>query len=188
MKTSVFCVLLLDCTISEGNGGVVSHQPSRLLKGIIPGAISPSDLANSFSAPSTLASSPSALPTSTFLPLKVWPQQNNPNTGSSSGGRSACWVIIEGVMCVSAEMHSVTAKWSFQNTIHIGKIFLNKNPILFKFPARPTIMTISEVHFSFTSIIQRALPKPFNSITQWFSENLYWVPFTVWEIQCGVEG
>lgn len=90
-----------------------------------------------------------------------------------------CRVIIEG-MCVSAEMHSASAQLSFRNIIHIGKISLKK-PILLKIPAKPTAMIISEVHFSFTSIIQGALLNPLTSIYQQYSANTYWLPFRVLE-------
>lgn len=104
-------------------------------------------LANSFSAPSTLASSCPTLPS--FLLLKVWPQQSDPNIESRSGEKSVYWVTIKGMMCVSAKMHSALPKLSFQNTLNIGKIFLKKYTLL-EIPARPAMMVTSEVHFSFT--------------------------------------
>lgn len=109
----------------------MSHKPTQLLE-----AIPPSNLANSFSAPSTIASSAQLSSANLhFSPTQSLATTKQLNTGSGSGGRSACGVIIERM--ISAEMHSAADKLSFHNTSHIGKTFLKK-PILLRISAKPT--------------------------------------------------
>lgn len=92
----------------------MSHKPTQLLKGIILEPIPPSNLANSFSTPSTIASSAQLSSANLhFSPTQSLAATKQPNTRSRSGGRSACGVILERMMSVSAEMHSALINYHF---------------------------------------------------------------------------
>lgn len=96
---------------------------------------------------------------------------------------SACSVIIEGRMCVSAEMHSLLLSYHFISLPTLERLSSRKLTLL-KIPAKPTARMISEVHFSFGDIIQRALLKLiqfFNDIQQIFTG--WYLGF--WEIEYG---
>lgn len=116
----------------------VSQKPLQLLKGIISEAISPSDLANSFSAPSTLASSCSAQLCQP--PLASHSKSGHNKTISTQeagleGGQHAEWLLRE--WCVFLQKCLLPLLKYHCITLSTLERLFSKNVHSWSFPAQP---------------------------------------------------